>query len=58
MQVLYPLTQSPSDKEADWEVAGICNTPVYYQVRSLTSHHCRYYMYNALDAIEEHRRGK
>ena len=34
LQVLYPPIQSPSDKEADWEVAAICSAPVYYQVKS------------------------
>ena len=33
-QVLYPPVQSPSDEEADQEVAAICNAPVYYRVRS------------------------
>ena len=37
MQVLYPLTQSQSDKEADQEVSAICSAPVYYRVRSLIS---------------------
>ena len=58
MQVLYPPTQSQSDKEADWEVITICSAPVYYRVRSLTSRQHRYYMYNVLDAIEECHRGK
>ena len=34
LQVLYPLIQSPSDEEADWEVAEICSAPVYYRVKS------------------------
>ena len=58
MQVLYPPTQSQSDEEVDREVAAICNTPVYYRVRSLTTRRHQYYMYNALDAIEENCRGK
>ena len=33
-QVLYPPVQSPSDEEADREVAAICSMPVYYRVRS------------------------
>ena len=58
LHVLYPPVQSPSDKEADREVAAICRAPVYYRVRSkLTCRH-RYYMYNALDSIEETSKGK
>ena len=34
LHVLYPPMQSPSDQEADREVAAICRAPVYYQVRS------------------------
>ena len=34
LHVLYPPVQSPTDKEADREVAAICRAPVYYQVRS------------------------
>ena len=56
--VLYPPVQSPSDEEADGEVAAICSVPVYYQVRSQLTHRCRYYMYNALDSIEETSREK
>ena len=52
-QVLYLPTQSQSDEEANWEVAAICRAAVYYRVRSITSRRHRYYMYNALDAIEE-----
>ena len=58
LHVLYPPVQSPSDKEADREVAAICRVPVYYRVRSqLTCRH-QYYMYNALDSIEETSREK
>ena len=39
-QVLYPPAQSPSDEEADREVAAICNAPVYYRLRSHTT--CRH----------------
>ena len=40
LHVLYPPMQSPSDKEADREVAAICRAPVYYRVRSqLTRRH-------------------
>ena len=39
-QVLYPPVQSPSDEEADREVAAICSVPVYYQVRSHSTCRC------------------
>ena len=58
LHVLYPPVQSPSDEEADREVAAICRAPVYYQVRSQLTRRCRYYMYNALDSIEETSREK
>ena len=58
LQVLYPPVQSPSDEEADREVAAICRAPVYYWVRSQLSRRRRYYMYNALDSIEETSREK
>ena len=53
LQELHPLIHSPSDKEADREVAAICRAPEYYRVRSHV--HCRhhYFMYNALDDIGE-----
>ena len=34
LHVLYPPAQTPSDEEADREVAAICSAPVYYWVRS------------------------
>ena len=58
LQVLHPLVQSPSDEEADREVAVNCRAPVYYRVRSQVNHRCRYYMYNALDSIGETSREK
>ena len=58
LHVLYPPMQSPSDEEADREVAAICRAPVYYRVRSQLTHRRRYYMYNALDSIEETSREK
>ena len=58
LHVLYPPVQSPSDEEADREVAAICSAPVYYRVRSQLTHRHRYYMYNALDSIEETSREK
>ena len=56
--VLYPPVQSPSDEEADREVAAICNAPVYYRVKSRTTRRCRYYMYNLLDIIDKTSREK
>ena len=58
LHVLYPPVQSPSDEEADREVAAICRAPVYYRVRSQLTRRCQYYMYNALDSIEETSREK
>ena len=58
LHVLYPPVQSPSDEEANREVAAICKAPVYYQVRSQLTRRCRYYMYKALDSIEETSREK
>ena len=53
LQKLHPPSQSPSDEEADREVAAICRAPEYYRVRShLRRRHC-YFMYNALDAFGE-----
>ena len=53
LQVLHPTAQSPSDEEADREVAAICRAPEYYRVRSHVRRRCRYFMYNALDAFGE-----
>ena len=53
LHLLYPLVQSPSDEEADREVAAICRAPVYYWVRSQLTRRRQYYMYNALDSIGE-----
>ena len=58
LHVLYPPVQSPSDEEADREVAAICRAPVYYRVMSQLTRRSRYYMYNALDSIEETSREK
>ena len=58
LHVLYPPVQSPSDEEANQEVAAICSAPVYYWVRSQLTRRHRYYMYNALDSIEETSREK
>ena len=38
LHVLYPPVQSPSDEEADREVAAICSVQVYYRVRSQLTH--------------------
>ena len=53
LQELHPLIHSPSDKEADQEVAAICRAPEYYWVRSHVHCRCHYFMYNALDDIGE-----
>ena len=58
LHVLYSPVQSPLDEEANREVAAICRAPVYYRVRSQLTRRCRYYMYNALDSIEETSREK
>ena len=53
LQALHPPAQSPSDEEADREVAAICRAPECYRVRSHVRCRCRYFMYNALDAFGE-----
>ena len=53
LHVLHPPVQSPSDEEADSEVAAICRAPVYYRVKSQVTRRCRYYMYNTLDSFEQ-----
>ena len=53
LQTLYPPLLSPSDEEADREVAAICSAPIYYQVRSRNTKRRRYYTYDALDYIAE-----
>ena len=58
LHVLYPPVQSPSDEEADREVAAICRAPVYYRVRSQLMHRHQYYMYHALNSIGETSREK
>ena len=45
--------QTPSDEEADREVAAICKSSEQYWVRSHLRHRRRYLMYNALDDIGE-----
>ena len=53
LQELHPPPQSPSDKEADREVAAICRAPEYYRVRSHVCRRRRYFLSNALDDIGE-----
>ena len=53
LQLLHPPVQSPSDEEADREVAAICRAPEYYRVRSHIRHRRHYFVYNALDNIGE-----
>ena len=52
-QQLYPPVLSPSDEEADREVAAICKAPICYRVRSRNTKRHRYYTYDALDYIAE-----
>ena len=53
LQALPSPVQSPSNEEADQEVAAICRTPEYYRVRSHVPHRHHYFMYSALDDIGE-----
>ena len=53
LQALHPPMQSPSNKEADREVAAICRAPEYYRVRSHVRRRHHYFMYNSLDDIGE-----
>ena len=53
VQQLHLPVQSPSDEEADREVAAICRPSEYYQVRSHLHHRRHYFIYNALDDIGE-----
>ena len=53
LQELHPLIHSPSDEEADQEVAAICRAPEYYRVRSHICHRHHYFMFNTLDDIGE-----
>ena len=45
--------QTPSDEEADREVAAICKPSEYHRVRSHIRRRRHYFMYNALDDIGE-----
>ena len=51
LQEVHIPVQSPSDEEADQEVAAICRAPEYYWVRSHVPCRQQYFMYNALDDI-------
>ena len=51
LQVLHPTVQSPSDEEADREVAVIYRAPEYYRVISHIRRRRHYFMYNVLDDI-------
>ena len=53
VQQLYIPVQTPSDKEADREVAVICRPSEYCRVRSHLRRRHHYFMYNALDDIGE-----
>ena len=53
LHALHPPVHSPSDEEADREVAVICRAPEYYRVRSHIRHRHHYFMYNPLDDIGE-----
>ena len=53
LQEVHIPVQSPSDEEADQEVAAICRAPEYYRVRSHVRRRHQYFMYNALDDIGE-----
>ena len=53
LQQLHLSVQTPSDEEADREVAAICRPSEYYWVRSHLRCRCHYFMYNQLDDIGE-----
>ena len=53
VQQLHLPIQSPSNEEADREVAVICRAPEYYRVRSHLCRRRHYFMYNSLDDIGE-----
>ena len=53
VQQFHLHVQTPSDEEADREVAAICRSSEQYRVRSHLRRRCRYLMYNALDDIGE-----
>ena len=53
LQQLPLPVQTPSDEEADQEVAAICRPSEYYRVRSHLRRRHHYFMYNTLDDIGE-----
>ena len=53
VQQLHIPVHTPSDEEADREVAAICRPSEYYRVRSHLCRRHHYFMYNALDDIGE-----
>ena len=53
VQQLHLPVQTPSDEEADREVAVICRPSEYYRVRSHLRRRRHYFMYNQLDDIGE-----
>ena len=53
VQQLYLPVQTPSDEEADREVAAICTPSEQYRVRSHLRCRRHYFMYNQLDDIGE-----
>ena len=53
LQAPHLPVQSLSDEEADLEVAAICSAPQQYRVRSQVHRRHQYFMYSALDEIEE-----
>ena len=53
VQQLHLHVQTPSDEEADREVAAICRPSEQYRVRSHLCRRRHYFMYNQLDDIGE-----
>ena len=53
VQQLHLHVQTPSDEEADREVAAICRPSKQYRVRSHLHRRRHYFMYNQLDDIGE-----
>ena len=53
VQQLHLPVQTPSDEEADREVAAICRPSEYYRIWSYLRRRRHYFMYNALDDIGE-----
>ena len=53
VQQLHLHVQTPSDEEADREVAAICRPSEHYRVRSHLHRRHHYFMYHQLDDIGE-----